>query len=484
MDHIAHLKELLAEISDLRAISELLQWDQQVMLPAGAAAGRAEQLATLQNMIHKLSRSSKLARLLDKIPENSGSPADQALVRRCRREFQKHAAVPDALTGKIARSTALAYTAWLKAREADDFRLLAPHLEELLKLQREYATSFPALSLYDALLDDYEEGMTSAELDTIFAELRREQTALVRRCAKPSILLPDTFPANRQRAFSRRVALRLGYDLTRGRIDEVPHPFTITLGSADVRITTALEPGLPLSALFSTIHECGHALYEQGIDPSFARTPLADGASLGFHESQSRFYENQLARSAAFWEYFYPALQRTCPAVRTLPLENFLQVLNQVTPSLIRTEADEATYNLHILLRYELERGLIEQTISVTELPELWREKMREYLGVVPETDRDGVLQDVHWPTGAFGYFPTYALGNLIAGELLEKIHQDLPDFDESIRHGDFRQLREYLRREIHCHGAQFTPRELHKHLFGTETITPAPYLRYLKKYE
>lgn len=486
MDQLGRLKQLLSEISDLHAIAELLQWDQQTMLPSGAAPGRAEQLETLERTIHRRSQSAALGRLLDKIPENTGSPEDQALLRRARRDFRKHAAIPVALAGKIAATTARATAAWLQARETDDFRILAPHLEKLFSLKREYAGCFPeAETPYDALLDLYEEGMTTRELDPLFAELRREQTALVRAWSNSAAPLPalppGSFPATRQRALSRRVAIALGYDTAHGRLDEVEHPFTITIGSGDVRITTAIKPGQPLSALFSTIHECGHALYEQGINPAFDRTPLADGASLGFHESQSRFYENQLARSKPFWEYFYPALQRSFPAVRSLALEDFMRIINNVEPSLIRTEADEATYNLHILLRYELERGILDQTVRVADLPELWREKMREYLGVIPETDRDGVLQDIHWPGGDFGYFPTYALGNLIAGELREKMLRELPDVEAAIRNGDFQLLREYLRREIHRFGAQFTPRELHLRLFGTEKISAQPYLRYLR---
>ena len=375
------------------------------------------------------------------------------------------------------------------AREKADYRIFAPHLGELLELAREYAALFatPGGTLYDPLLDLYDPGMSSAALDRIFAPLRRELAGIARKAAErtASWTLPEgrKFNAAGQVAFARDVVRRIGYDFRRGRLDLTVHPFTTSFGLADVRITTAVRADSPVSCLLSAVHECGHALYEQGIDPAFDRTPLADGASLGFHESQSRLWENQVGRGLPFWRWFYPYMQRKFPGrLDAVPLERFYGAINRVERSLVRIEADEATYNLHILLRYDLEKALFENRLSVAELPEAWNEKMREYLGIVPPNDLTGVLQDVHWAGGSFGYFPTYALGNLIAAQVWSLAHKEIPDLDEEIASGRFSTFRAFLRKKIHRYGASLPPKELLRKLTGAEKIDPAPFLAYLRE--
>lgn len=484
----AELKALVAEIHDLKAALALLEWDQQVYLPAGAENGRAAQIETLSGVIHAKSTAAKLGRLIETLepadyPEDS---TERALLARLRRDFAKKNKVPAKLVSQLARTTAEAHAAWVRARQAADYTLFAPHLARIVELKRRYAELFaPSASIYDPLLDDYEPGMTAAELDRIFEPLRREQAGLVRQLAdRPAddAFLHQKFNGASQLAFSREVVKKLGYDFKRGRLDLTVHPFTTSFGLSDVRITTAVHAELPVSCLLSTVHECGHALYEQGIDPALDRTPLAEGASYAFHESQSRLWENQVARSLPFWRFFYPAFQKRFPKqLGEVPLERFYRAVNRVVPSEIRTEADEATYNLHIMLRYELELGLLEGRIPAFELAGHWNAKMQEYLGVTPRNDTVGVLQDIHWSLGDFGYFPTYALGNLIGAEIWNAACRTVPGLEEELARGNFRVLLEFLRRRVHCHGAKYEPPVLLEKITGRRSIDSEQFLTYLK---
>ena len=481
---------LIGEVRDLAAVLELLEWDMQVNLPENAAAGRGSQIETLSGIHHEKATSKALGNLLDTLERASFPPGsfEQALLRRAKRDYDRERLIPAALVRELGAAGSAAFGAWLKAREEQDFSVFAPHLERLLELKRSQAALYrPAGHLLDPLLDDYEEALTVAELDPLFGVLRREQAAIVRKAVERGLeddsFLRRKFPAAKQLELAEFVARRIGYDFRRGRIDQAEHPFTTSFGLSDVRITTKVFPQLPLSCLFSTIHEAGHAIYEQGIDPSFDRTPLADGASLAFHESQSRLWENQVGRSLPFWRWLYPVMQKRFGGeLGGIPLETFLRAVNRVEPSLIRIEADEATYNLHIILRYELEKELIEGSLSTSELPEAWNAKMEEYLGVIPPNDRLGVLQDVHWTSGGFGYFPTYALGNLIAAQVWELAHQAIPELEEEIAAGKFDNFREYLRANIHRYGAKLPPRQLLKQLTGSETPDPRSFLAYLEK--
>ena len=486
-------KNFLAQIHetrDLAAAFALLEWDMQVNLPEKAAEGRGFQIESLAGTIHDKATSKPFLRLLDSLAGREFPPEsfEAALYRQVRRDTDRQRKLPSRLVRALGAASSAGYGAWLKAREEDKFALFAPHLERLLELRREESALFrPHGHPLDPLLDDYEEGLTVADLDPLFDILRREQGALVRKIVErrqeDDGFLRGRFAPAKQWKLAEFVARRIGYDFRRGRLDATEHPFTTSFGLSDVRITTKVFPKLPLSCLFSTIHEAGHAIYEQGIDPAFDRTPLADGASLGFHESQSRLWENQVGRSLPFWRWLYPAMQKKfAPALGGIPLERFYRALNRVEPSLVRIEADEATYNLHIILRYELEKQLMGGGLSVAELPEAWNAKMKELLGLVPPNDRLGVLQDVHWTSGEFGYFPTYALGNLIAAQVWRLAHRAIPGLDEEIAAGDFAPLREFLRENIHRYGAALPPKVLLKRLTGSETVDPEPFLSYLRE--
>lgn len=485
------LLEQIHEIRDLVATLALLEWDMQTYLPSGAVEGRGAQMETVSGVIHEKLTSRAFARALEaaEADEYESGSFEASLLRKLRHDFEKVRKMPARLVREIGAAGSAAYGAWMCAREAQEFAPFAPHLAKLLELRKEQAALFtPSGHPLDPLLDDYEEGLTVAEIDPVFAVLRREQTALVRAAADreqpdDSFLRSDPFSPEKQLELARFAAKRIGYDFRRGRIELTEHPFTTSFGLTDVRITTKAFPHLPLSCLFSTIHEAGHAIYEQGIDRKFDRTPLADGASLAFHESQSRLWENQVGRGLPFWRWFYPYMQRKFPGrLDAVPLERFYGAINRVERSLVRIEADEATYNLHILLRYDLEKALFENRLSVAELPEAWNEKMREYLGIVPPNDLTGVLQDVHWAGGSFGYFPTYALGNLIAAQVWSLAHKEIPDLDEEIASGRFSTFRAFLRKKIHRYGASLPPKELLRKLTGAEKIDPAPFLAYLRE--
>lgn len=478
------------EMRDLSAALALLEWDMQVNLPEHAADGRSFQIEALSGVIHEKSTSKTFGLLLDAV-EKQETPPDSfeaALLRKIRREFEKERKRPARLVRELGAAASAGYGAWLRAREEGDFSLFASHLERLLALKQEESALFrPCAHPLDPLLDDYEEGLTVADLDPLFGILRREQTALVReitgRRQENGDFLLRNFPSSKQWKLADFVARKMGYDFRCGRLDATEHPFTTSFGLFDVRITSKICPQLPLSSLFSTIHEAGHAIYEQGIDPKLDRTPLADGASLAFHESQSRLWENQVGRSLPFWRWLYPLMQKKfAAALGDIPLERFYRVVNRVEPSLIRTEADEATYNLHIILRYELEKQMMEGSLSVAELPDAWNAKMKEYLGLVPPNNRLGVLQDVHWTSGDFGYFPTYALGNLIAAQVWQLARRAIPALDEEIAAGKFDSFRAFLRETIHRHGAMLPPKALLKRLTGSETVDPKPFLSYLRE--
>jgi carboxypeptidase Taq len=384
--------------------------------------------------------------------------------------------------------TALAHRVWEKAREEADFSQFQDALEEIVQLRRDYADFFaPFDHVYDPLLDDFEPGMKMAEVKAVFDELRPEQISLVRDIVDRGTPVDDSvvhqkFGEKKQWDFGIDVAKALGYDLERGRQDKSVHPFTSGFGTGDVRITTRFDTGFLNTALFGTMHEAGHAMYEQGIDPGFDRTPLGITTSLAVHESQSRMWENLVGRSRAFWVGYYERLQKVFPAqLGQVDLEAFYRAVNKVKPSLIRVEADEATYNLHIMLRFELEIAMMEGTLEVGDLPEAWNSKFDEFLGLVPPDDAVGVLQDIHWSGGMIGYFPTYALGNLVAAQLWGKINEDIPDLQSKIEQGEFGALLGWLRENVHRHGSKYKPVELLTKVTGSG-LTAKPYLRYLRE--
>ena len=486
----AQLKNILGEVIDLSRASALLEWDQQTYMPSEGGEDRGNLLATIQKIEHIKFTSDEVGGLLEDLRPwvaQLDPDSDEArLVKVTQREYDKRTKVPADMVAEFAQITTAAFTAWQEAREESNFAKFRPHLEKVVEWKRRYAALFaPYDHVYDALLDDFEPGMKTSEVKAIFDTLRPQQVELIKAISnRPQVddsFLHQPFDERKQWEFGMQVAQKFGYDLGRGRQDKAAHPFTTTFGIDDVRITTRFMPDFFSSAFFSTTHETGHALYDLGLDRALNRTPLANGASLAVHESQSRMWENLVGRSHAFWEGHYPLLQQVFPAqLGNVSLEAFYKGINKVEPSFIRVEADEATYNLHIMLRLEIEIALMEGSLEVVDLPEVWNARMQEYLGVTPPDDAQGVLQDIHWSNGYIGYFSTYALGNLVSVQLWERINADLPDLGDQIRRGEFAGLLGWLRKNLHRHGAKFEPQELVQRVTGSK-IDPAPYVRYLR---
>jgi len=487
---LERFKKILAEVTDLGRAEALLGWDQEVYMPRGGAEDRGNILETVAGLKHDRFTSHEIGELLQDLQpyaETLDPRSDDAcLIQRIAHDYQKQTKVTTQWVSEMARVTTIAQCVWEEARAKDDFSLFKPHLQKIVDLRRQYADFFkPWEHVYDPLLDDFEPGLKTAEVRQIFGKLRPQQVELIKAIGEnPEIddyFLHLPYDEKVQWDFGVDVITRFGFDWNRGRQDLAVHPFTTGFGIDDVRITTRFDPERAASALFSTIHEGGHALYEQGISKSLGRTPLATGTSMAVHESQSRMWENLVGRSKAFWVFFYPKLQKLFPSqLDDISMQAFYKGINKVAPSMIRVEADEATYNLHVMLRLELEIALMEGALQVADLPEAWNALMKEYLGISPKTNSEGVLQDVHWSIGSIGYFPTYALGNLIASQLWEKINQDIPTLEEQIEGGKFDELLAWLRTRIHQHGAKFEPQQLVKEVTGS-TITPEPYIRYLK---
>ena len=486
------LKDRLATISDLRSVKSLLFWDQQTYMPRGAVAGRAEQGATLSRLSHEMLVDAETGRLLDASGKPDPSSERGALLRRARRDYERAAKMPVELVARTSRVTALSESAWVRAREKSKWSLFAPHLQEILSLKREAAEYLGyEHHPYEALLDAYEPGAKKAQLEAMFEELKRGIVPLIRAVAERNAErsrdgedraapLYGRFGEGRQEEFGRAVISAFGYHWERGRQDRSVHPFCIGPGHGDVRITTRFDPGWLSPALFGIMHEAGHALYTQGVNPDYARTPLDGGTSMGVHESQSRLWENLVGRSRTFWAYYYPKLREVFPeALKRVDAEGFYRAINVLEPSEIRVEADEVTYNLHILLRFELEAALIEGSLSVADLPAAWNAKMEEYLGIVPKNDSAGVLQDIHWADGLFGYFPTYTIGNVLSVQLFDAALKANPGIPEQIENGEFSVLLGWLRENVHRHGSRYFPDELIERVTGRHLDT-APYLSYL----
>ncbi|MFZ5910663.1 MAG: carboxypeptidase M32 [Chloroflexota bacterium] len=490
-EKLSTLKTLLAEVADLNAAAALLGWDQQTYMPPGGNESRGNQLATLGKISHEKFTSDEVGVLLSDLEgEFSGADPDSdevRLLKVTRHKYDQATRVPAEFVAEFALVTSKAFDAWVEARGKSDFSIFRPHLEKIVALNQRFVSFFPPSDHpYDILLDQFERGMKTAEVKAIFDTLRPQQVELLQAIAeKPQVedsFLKLPFDEQKQWDFGVQVITGFGYDWQRGRQDKSAHPFTTEFGMDDVRITTRFEPDNPTASLFSTMHESGHALYELGGNPAYARSPLAGGASLAVHESQSRMWENLVGRSLPFWEHFYPVYQKLFPAaLGNVDLQAFYKAINKVEPSLIRVNADEATYNMHIMLRLELEIAMIEGAVQVKDLPEVWNSKMKEYLGIVPPNDAKGVLQDVHWSGGALGYFSTYALGNLVSVQLWERINADIPDLADQIRQGKFESLLAWLRGNIHVYGSKFEPQELVQRATGSK-IDPTPYVRYLKQ--
>jgi carboxypeptidase Taq len=489
-EKMQQLKNTMAELADINGAGAILGWDQQTYMPPAAAEVRGQQLGTLGKIAHDIGTSPELGKLLDELkPYAAGLDPDSddaRMIKFAIRDYELATRVPADFVVEQAQVTAVANQAWAEARAKSDFSHFRPHLEKIVELTHRFIGFFPpADHPYDTLLDNFEPEMKTADVKVIFDALRPQQVKLIKEiAAKPQVndsFLHQKFNEKKQWDFGVKVITRFGYDWSRGRQDKSPHPFTNGASINDVRITTRVAPDFFNSMIFGTMHEAGHAMYGQGHGANLERTNLAGGASLAVHESQSRMWENLIGRSLPFWEYFYPQLRKTFPQLDKVSLKKFYKGINKVQPSLIRVEADEATYNLHIMLRLELEIAIIEGKVAVKDLPEVWNAKMKEYLGVTPPDDARGVLQDIHWSWGLFGYFSTYALGNLISAQLWEKINLEIPDLADQIRAGKFDALLGWLRKNIHVHGRKFMPQELVQKVTGSK-IDPAPYMRYLRK--
>jgi carboxypeptidase Taq len=486
------LRARMAELSDLHSVSMLLFWDQQTMMPPAGAPARAERVATIALAIHARESDPQLGNLLDALePWAAGEDPDSddaRLIHWTRRDFEKSVRVPAELAAEISKYKALGQQAWQEARAANDFSLFRDALAHQVELRHRYVACFEGHDHpYDALLDDFEPGLTTAELRPLFGELRDALVPIVAAAGDPGQARNDgafhgPFGVEAQRIAVLDVLEGIGFDPDSWRLDPALHPFASGMAPTDVRLTTKYDEQDFAVALYSALHEFGHGLYESGVDRHLFRTTLDDPVSLGVHESQSRMWENVVGRSRPFCAWLLPRLAQTLPgALGALDVDGLYRAVNTVQPSLIRTEADETTYNLHIVLRFELELALTEGSLSVDDLPAAWDEGMHRLLGIDVPNAADGVLQDVHWSAGLLGYFPTYTLGNLIAAQIWERLQDDLPDIDDLLERGDFGPLRDWLREHVHRHGRKFPPRDLLRRA-TRQDLSVEPFLRYLRE--
>jgi carboxypeptidase Taq len=491
---LPELRERLAEVKDLETATMTLVWDQQTMMPPEGGNARADQLATLERLRHERATAPQLAELLEgaarEVADLDLDPDsdDASLVRVARRDFDKAVRVPSDLKAEMARAASRGQEAWTRARAASDFKAFLPYLEQILELKVRYVECFAdeIECAYDALLDDYEPLARTTEVAALFAELKAGLVPLISEIGARGEVVDSSpirgaFAPEAQRALVRRVLGALGFDEAGWRLDEAAHPFSARCGVGDNRITTRIDDDYLAMSLYSSLHECGHSLYEAGVAPALARTPLGSGVSLGVHESQSRLWENLIGRSRAFCGWLLPQLRTAFPSqFDGVDAEALFRAVNEVKPSFIRVEADEATYSLHVILRFELEQELIEGRLAPRDLPGAWNARVHDYLGLEVTDDAHGVLQDVHWGAGLVGYFPTYALGNVIGAQIWDRARADLPDVDGWIERGELAGIRDWLGERVYRHGRKFTPRETVERVTGAP-LDVAPYLQYLR---
>ncbi|HUY87329.1 MAG TPA: carboxypeptidase M32 [Pirellulales bacterium] len=467
------------EIGLLSSIESLLGWDERCLLPAAGAEYRAEQMTLLSGLIHARQTDPRLGGWLDELAASplaaDPTSVSGATIRQLQRQYQKKTKLPQALVEELTRTSVLGQQVWQTARADDNFAALAPLLQKTIDLKRQQADAIGyAECRYDALLDDYEQGELTSTVARVLGQLRDELTPLVAAIAASGraperAILRRHYPLDAQEAFGRQVAAAIGFDFTRGRLDVTAHPFCTAPGPHDCRITTRYEEGYFSGALFGTLHEAGHGIYDQGLPAEHFGLPAGEAVSMGIHESQSRLWENLVGRSQAFWRHFYGPAQQAYPeALGGVSCDDFYFAINEVRPSLIRIESDEATYNLHILIRFELEQALVEGDLPVAELPAAWNQKYRDYLGVEPADDREGVLQDIHWSAGLFGYFPTYSLGNLYAAQFFAQADEDLGGLADLFARGEFEPLRAWLVDRIHQFGQRYSAGELVQRVTGS----------------
>ena len=481
------LRQRLAEIDDLARAQSVLWWDHDVWMPSRGGASRATQLATLEGLVHGKQIDPRIGELLDELaPYAAELPADDldaCLIRVARRNWERATRVPVELAAELVQAEAESHQAWVEARENDDFAAFRPWLERILELRVRWAGHVgPNQPPYEVLLDEFEEGLRPEDVRSTFAVLQPELTALVAQHADDDAddVLAGPFPIEAQDRLSRELVEAFGGSWDAFRLDLTVHPFQVTFGRDDIRLTTRYAEE-DLNSLFTAMHECGHALYEWGSSPTLDRTPLAGSMSSILHESQSRLWENVVGRSLPFWRWFYPRVQEAFPDVLgAVTLERFHRAVNRAQRTLIRVDADETSYGLHIILRYELERALVSGQIAVRDLPDAWNTRFEELLGLPVPSDRLGVLQDSHWSGGSFGYFPTYLLGTVLSVQVAETAREAIPDLDAQWERGEFAPLHHWLRENLYALGSKFTPTDTIERVVGGP-IDPQPYLAYLR---
>ncbi|MGA8941909.1 MAG: carboxypeptidase M32 [Thermoactinomyces sp.] len=486
------LKKKLREIYDLEAVIQVLTWDQNTYMPPAGAEARGKQLSALGEMVHRKKTAPELGEILEELAQETASlPRDSdkaSIVRVAKREFCEAQKVSSGFISRFYEHIAKTNQVWMEAREANDFSKVAPYLEKTLDLSREYASFFPnSAHIADPLIDRSDYGLKAADIQALFSRLRRQLIPLVDEITQqpPSdrSCLLKRYPVQKQLDFCKEVIARMGFDFRRGRLDLAMHPFMTGFAAGDIRITTRVKEQDISEALFSTIHEAGHAIYEMGINPDYEGTPLHNGTSSGIHESQSRLWENIIGRSREFWSFFYPQLQNRFPSqLGDVSLEEFYRAINHVKRSLIRTDADELTYNLHVIIRFDLEIALLEGKLQIKDLPEAWNERYRCDLGIVPQSDRDGVLQDIHWYFDFIGgVFQGYTLGNILSSQFYQAALKACPEIPEQIIQGNFAPLHTWLRENIYKHGSKFTAEEIVQRATGAP-LAIEPYMEYLRK--
>jgi carboxypeptidase Taq len=487
-DALTQLKERLGTVADLGRISRVLGWDQQTMMPPAGSRHRADHLSTLSRLAHQLLTDPETGRLLEELRTTEESlerdSDDASLIRMTRRDYEKAVRVPTDLRAEMTRAAAEARPVWVEAKTESSFVKFLPALERNVELRKQYVDCFDGIEEpYDILLDDFEPGTTTGEVRQVFEEIKPELIALVAELREEDVddsFLQGTFPVDRQERLAHEVVTLFGFRPGTWRLDPTEHPFASGAGVDDIRITTHYYPD-SMKSLFSTMHEYGHGLYTHQLPRELERLPTGGPASLGIHESQSRLWENLVGRSAPFWRRFYPSAQEAFPErLRDVDLDRFIAGINRVQPSLIRIKADEVTYGLHIMLRFELEQDIINGRVALRDLPEVWNARMSEYLGIEVPDDANGVLQDTHWASGLIGYFPTYLLGTVMSVQIWQKALEDLPGLEDEIERGEFASLREWLERNVHRHGRKFLPQEVLENATGA-ALNAKPYLAYLR---
>lgn len=488
---IQTLTERLREVSHLKSTIALLHWDQEVNMPTKGADARATAIAYLSAIVHDkfltINDDSLLTELKNALTEKKLTKEEMVIVSETWRDYEREKKLPADFIKELAETGSKSQNVWMLARQKKDFALWLPWLKKIIKLKRQEAEYIGYHhSPYDALLDTYEPGMDSENVTLILNDLKDFLIPFIQEIKNSPVKIDPRkilgqFPVHKQRTFNKLIAQKIGFDTEAGRLDKSVHPFSTNFHPTDVRMTTRYKKNNILYSIGSTIHETGHSLYEQNLPAEHFGTPLAEAISLGIHESQSRLWENQLGKSLSFWKYFYPKLQKEFPSpFQNLALAEFYQIINHVQPSLIRTEADEVTYNLHIILRFELEREMIEGSLDLKDLPKIWQDKMKEYLGVKVPNDQLGVMQDIHWAGGDIGYFATYSLGNLYAAQFYYQMTKDIPTIEQQVVKGNFSQINDWLKNNIHRYGRTYRAEHLVKKITG-EPLNSRYFIDYLK---